>query len=115
WERASAKQAIPMLSIPKKSGKLRTVFDFHLQNDNTEKDITPFPDKDTIWLLGTRSDVDWIGSELSLTKIGMSQYLEMHGISDDLENRDPKLNYMGIGFNLWVASSWISSALVFWT
>ena len=38
-----------MLCVLKKSGKLRTVFDLHMQNDNTEKDISPFPDQDTIW------------------------------------------------------------------
>ena len=32
----------------KKSGKLRTVFDFHMQKDNTEKDVSPFLDQDTI-------------------------------------------------------------------
>ena len=41
-------QAIPMLCVFKKNSKLRTVFDLHQQNDNTEKDISPFPDQDTI-------------------------------------------------------------------
>ena len=37
-----------MLCIPKKNGKLRTVFDLREQNDNTVKDVTPFPDQDII-------------------------------------------------------------------
>ena len=37
-----------MLCIPKKNGKLRTVFDLHEQNNNTVKDVTPFPDQDNI-------------------------------------------------------------------
>ena len=28
--------------------KLCTVFDLHMQNENTEKDVSPFPDQDTI-------------------------------------------------------------------
>ena len=43
------RQAIPMLCVLKKNGKLRTVFDLCMQNENTEKDISPFPDQDTIW------------------------------------------------------------------
>ena len=37
-----------MLCVHKKSGKLRTVIDFRLQNDNLIKDVTPFPDQDAI-------------------------------------------------------------------
>ena len=37
-----------MLCIPKKNGTSRTVFDLQQQNKNTWKDVTPFPDKDTI-------------------------------------------------------------------
>ena len=37
-----------MLCIPKKNGKLCTVFDLWEQNDNTVKDVTPFPDQDII-------------------------------------------------------------------
>ena len=43
------RQAIPMLCVLKKNGKLRTVFDLRMQNENTEKDLSPFPDQDTIW------------------------------------------------------------------
>ena len=42
------KQATPMLCIPKKNGKLWTVFDLRLQNANTVKDVTPFLDQDAI-------------------------------------------------------------------
>ena len=37
-----------MLCIPKKNGTLRTVFNLQQQNENTWKDITPFPDQDAI-------------------------------------------------------------------
>jgi hypothetical protein len=41
-------QAAPLLCVPKKSGKLRTVVDARKRNDNTFKDVTPFPDQDQI-------------------------------------------------------------------
>ena len=37
-----------MLCISKKNGTLRTMFDLRQQNKNTWKDMTPFPDQDTI-------------------------------------------------------------------
>ena len=37
-----------MLCVLKKNGKLRMVFDLRMQNDNMEKDISHFPDQDTI-------------------------------------------------------------------
>ena len=43
-----AHQAVPMLCILKKNGKLRTVFNLQEQNDNTIKDMTLFPDQDII-------------------------------------------------------------------
>ena len=48
WVPTTVCQAVPMLCIIKKNGKLRTVFDLRQQNDNMEKDISPFPDQDTI-------------------------------------------------------------------
>ena len=48
WMPAAAKQVTPMLCIPKKNGTLRTIFDLRQQNKNTWKDVTPFPDQDTI-------------------------------------------------------------------
>ena len=48
WVLAAAKQVTPMLCIPKKNSTLRTVFDLREQNKNTWKDVTPFPDQDTI-------------------------------------------------------------------
>ena len=48
WIPAADKQAMPMLCIPKKNSTLHTVFDLHQQNNNTWKDITPFPEQDTI-------------------------------------------------------------------
>ena len=37
-----------MLCIPKKNSTLRTVFDLRQQNNNTWKDVTPFPEQDAI-------------------------------------------------------------------
>ncbi|KIK15843.1 hypothetical protein PISMIDRAFT_16230 [Pisolithus microcarpus 441] len=48
WERASVSQAAPMLCIPKKNRKIRMVVDCRKRNDNTVKDVTPFPDQDQI-------------------------------------------------------------------
>ena len=48
WVPAAAKQATPMLCIPKKNSTLRTVFDLRQQNKNTWKNVTPFPDQDAI-------------------------------------------------------------------
>jgi hypothetical protein len=48
WEETNVPQAAPMLCMPKKSGKLRTVIDGRKQNDNTVKDVTPFPDQEEI-------------------------------------------------------------------
>ncbi|KIJ38962.1 hypothetical protein M422DRAFT_258377 [Sphaerobolus stellatus SS14] len=39
WRQMSTQQAVPMLCLPKKTGKLRTVFDKCLQNENTVKDV----------------------------------------------------------------------------
>ena len=39
-----------MLCIPKKNGKLCTVINCRKRNDNTVKDVTPFPDQDQIRL-----------------------------------------------------------------
>ena len=50
WEMKSVPQAAPMLCIPKKTGKLRMVIDCRKRNDNTVKDVTPFPDQDQIWM-----------------------------------------------------------------
>ena len=43
-----AHQVVPMLCIPKKNGKLHTVFNLQEQNDNTVKDVTLFPGQDII-------------------------------------------------------------------
>ena len=48
WEETNVSQAAPMMCVPKKSGKLRTVIDGRKRNENTEKDVTPFPDQDEI-------------------------------------------------------------------
>ena len=48
WIMASVPQAALMLCIPKKTGKLRTMIDCRKCNDNTVKDVTPFPDQDQI-------------------------------------------------------------------
>ncbi|KAL1938571.1 hypothetical protein VTO73DRAFT_11594 [Trametes versicolor] len=48
WEMKPANQAAPLLCVLKKNGKLRTVIDARQRNDNTYKDVTPFPDQDNI-------------------------------------------------------------------
>ena len=48
WIPVVAYQAVPMLCILKKNGKLCTVFDLREQNNNTVKDVTLFPDQDII-------------------------------------------------------------------
>jgi len=48
WVPAMVQQAVPMVYVPKKSTRLRTIFDLQIQNDNMEKDISPFPDQDAI-------------------------------------------------------------------
>jgi len=48
WILKVVPQAAPLLCIPKKSGKLRTVMDCRQHNDNTVKDVTLFPDQDQI-------------------------------------------------------------------
>ncbi|VDC04642.1 unnamed protein product [Peniophora sp. CBMAI 1063] len=48
WIARPVEQAAPMLCIPKKSGKLRTVIDCRQRNDNTVRDVTPLPDQDQI-------------------------------------------------------------------
>ena len=49
WVPAAAKQATPVLCIPQKNNTLRTVFNLQKQNENTWKDVTSFPDQDTIY------------------------------------------------------------------
>ena len=65
WIPAVDKQATPMLCITKKNGTLHTVFDLRQQNDNTWKDVTPFPEQDAI-----RHDIvcDWFRSKLDVTE-----------------------------------------------
>jgi hypothetical protein len=48
WIPKAVPQAAPLLCIPKKTGKLRTVVDCRQRNDNTTKDVTPLPDQDQI-------------------------------------------------------------------
>ena len=55
WDMKSTPQAAPMLCIPKKNGKLRTVVDCWHRNDNTIKDITLFPNQDWIRMDVTRA------------------------------------------------------------
>ena len=48
WEKAYPDKVTPILCIPKKNSTLRTIFDLQQQNENTWKDVTPFPDQDVI-------------------------------------------------------------------
>lgn len=57
WTPATVPQAAPMLCIPKKDGGLRTVIDCRKRNDNTVKDVTPFPDQEQIRMDVARAPV----------------------------------------------------------
>lgn len=57
WTPATVPQAAPMLCIPKKDGGLRTVIDCRKRNDNTIKDVTPFPDQEQIRMDVARAPV----------------------------------------------------------
>jgi hypothetical protein len=48
WVPKQVSNTVPLLCIPKKNGGLRTAMDCRQRNDNTIKDVTPFPDQDTI-------------------------------------------------------------------
>ena len=49
WEERNVSQATPMMCVYKKDGaKLCTVIDGRKRNDNTEKDVMPFPDQEQI-------------------------------------------------------------------
>lgn len=77
WTLKPVAQAAPLLCIPKKSGKLRTVVDARKRNDNTVKDVTPFPDQDQI-----RMDV---ARAKYRTKIDMSDaYEQVRIITKDI-------------------------------
>ena len=71
------RQAVPMLCVLKSNGKLQTVFDLRQQNDNMEKDVSPFPDQDTI-----RHNV---AHALFRSKLDMSKaYEQIHVRLDDV-------------------------------
>ena len=48
WVPATGTQAPPLMCIPKKDGRLRTVIDARQRNDNMVKDLTPLPDQEII-------------------------------------------------------------------
>src|ERR1700736_2530345 len=75
WEMKAVYQAPPLLCVPKKNGRLRTVVDARKRNENTFKDVTPFPDQDQI-----RMDVAWAKYR---TKIDMSDAYEQIWIESD--------------------------------
>ena len=50
WVSTNVPQAMPMMCLPKRDGKLRTVFDCRQRNDNTIHDVSPFPDQEQIRL-----------------------------------------------------------------
>ena len=64
WEPRSVLQAAPLLCIPKKDRKLRTIINVQQQNDNVIKDVTPLPDQEAIC-----EDVAWVKycSKIDLT------------------------------------------------
>jgi hypothetical protein len=54
WKEFTISQALLLICLPKKDGRLRTVIDARQRNDNTIKDVMPLPDQDAI-----REDVAW--------------------------------------------------------
>ena len=75
WEARPVPQATPMLCIRKKDGRLRTVVDLRQRNDNTVRDVTPFPDQEQI-----RSDV---ARARYRSKLDMSDAYEQTRIVDE--------------------------------
>jgi len=77
WELVQTDQAAPMLCILKKSSLLRTAIDARKQNDNTVKDVTPFPDQDQIRLDIARAKIQ--------SKIDFSDaYEQIHTVPEDI-------------------------------
>ena len=77
WELVQTDQAAPMLCILKKSGLLRTAIDARKWNDNTIKDVMPFPDQDQIRLDIARAKIR--------SKIDFSDaYEQIHTVPEDV-------------------------------
>ncbi len=77
WIQTTVPQAAPMLCIPKKNGTIRTIVDYRQRNENTVKDVTPFPDQDHI-----RADV---ASHRYRSKIDMSDaYEQIRNLLEDV-------------------------------
>lgn len=58
WVPATVPQAAPMIVIPKpKNAGIRTVVDCRKRNNNTVKDVTPFPDQEQIRMDVARAPV----------------------------------------------------------
>lgn len=75
WEPRAVSQAAPLLCVYKKDGRLRTVVDLRQRNDNTVRDVTPFPDQDQI-----RNDV---ARARFRSKLDMSDAYEQTRIADE--------------------------------
>ncbi|KAL1947388.1 hypothetical protein VTO73DRAFT_14349 [Trametes versicolor] len=77
WEPHPADQAAPLLCVYKKDGRLRTVVDLRQHNENTVRDVTPFPDQDQI-----RNDVAHAPFR---SKLDMSDaYEQIRIVADDV-------------------------------
>ncbi len=75
WVPRAVDQAAPLLCVYKKDGRLRTVVDLRQRNDNTVRDVTPFPDQDQI-----RNDV---ARARYRTKLDMSDAYEQTRIAEE--------------------------------
>lgn len=75
WEPRPTDQAAPLLCVYKKDGRLRTVVDLRQRNENTVRDVTPFPDQDQI-----RNDV---ARARFRSKLDMSDAYEQTRIADE--------------------------------
>jgi hypothetical protein len=79
WEEKNVLHASPLLCIPKKDGRLRTIVDCWERNLNTIKDLTPFPDQDMI-----RNNV---ARAPFRSKLDMSNtYKQVHVDPNDMKN-----------------------------
>lgn len=50
WQPAQVEQPAPMLVVPKRNGAIQMVVNTKKWNDNTVKNVIPFPDQDLIHL-----------------------------------------------------------------
>ena len=79
---------MPMLCIPKKNGTLCTIFSLWQQNENTWKDVTPFPDQDMI-----HHDIVWAKFRSKLDIVGLYRNVKIFWLgSFSRKNKSKEVN-----------------------